>query len=90
MDPVLADGYLHWLRALVNLADRAMADEDVPADVRDRVVARLYGSGPDDLARQHNDPQPHDLAVLQALADVGPDVRVRRTWDGPAVNNGTT
>ncbi len=46
MDQVLAEGYLYWLRALVNLADRAMADEGVDPDVRDRVVARLYGTGP--------------------------------------------
>lgn len=80
--------YLSRLKHLINLVDRAMGDEGVPARVRDRVVARvLHGTPTPDAPADWAEPEPHDRAVLDMLADAAPAcVRSRPTWDVPPVN----
>lgn len=62
-------GYLTWLKQLITLFDRAMDEEGVTADVRDRVVERVYGA---------RIPKPEPVPAL-VLPPMNPGVPVSRT-----------
>lgn len=82
--------YLRQLHGLMALVDRAMGDEHIPADVRDRVVARvLHGEPTPPRERDWAEPLPEDLAVLEMLADAAPAcIRSRPTWTINPANGG--
>lgn len=67
--------YLSRLKHLINLVDRAMGEEGIPAHVRDRVVARvLHGTPTPGATPDWAEPDPHDLAIIDMLADAAPDM----------------
>lgn len=69
--------YLKLLKQLTNLFDRAMGEELISAATRDRVINRVLCGTPTpapDEPRDWAEPDPADLAVIEALADAAPDM----------------
>lgn len=64
-EPTREADYLRQLGRLLDLVDRAMSDEDIPAATRDRVRNRVLHGTP----TQGDTAEPRDLAVVDALAD---------------------